>query len=70
MKFTAPYNKLNMKTLGGKMAHKFQGGCLITVNDPLTFIRKNFEKLIRKCSSASEYIKNYQKQLEYLDKEI
>lgn len=57
MKFTAPYNKLDIRTLGSKMAHKFLGGCLIAVNDPVKFIREKFYKLLKKCNPASDYIK-------------
>ncbi|CAD8210744.1 unnamed protein product [Paramecium pentaurelia] len=70
MKFTAPYHKLDIRQLGGNMAHKFLGGCLIAVNKPVEFIRAKFHKLLKKCAPASEYVKQYLKQHEYLEKEI
>lgn len=61
MKFTAPYHKLDIRQLGGNMAHKFLGGCLIAVNSPVEFIRAKFHKLLKKCAPASEYVKQYLK---------
>ena len=34
------------------MAHKFTGGCLITVVDPVETIRKKFRALIKSCDKA------------------
>lgn len=52
------------------MAHKFIGGCLITVKDPVASTRKYFHKLLKKCEKASDYVKQYEKSLELLEKEV
>jgi hypothetical protein len=57
IKFAAPYKTLKVRELPGKMAHKFNGGCLITVNDPQKLVRDKFSWFLRDVKTASEYIK-------------
>ena len=57
IKFSAPYKTLKVRELAGKMAHKFNGGCLITVNDPQKLVRDRFSWLLKDVKTANDYIK-------------
>lgn len=57
IKFSAPYKTLKVRELAGKMAHKFNGGCLITVNDPQKLVRDKFSWLLKDVKTANDYIK-------------
>jgi hypothetical protein len=68
IKFAAPYKTLKIRELAGKMAHKFNGGCLITVSDPVKLVREKFGWLLKDVRKASDYISQYEKSLELLEK--
>jgi hypothetical protein len=59
IKFAAPYKTLKIRELAGKMAHKFSGGCLITVIDPVKLVREKFGWLLKNVRTAADYIRHY-----------
>ena len=50
------------------MAHKFLGGCLMAVDNPVKLIRERFNWLLKDTKTAAEYIRQYEKQLDLLGK--
>ena len=62
-----PYN---LKLIFTKQAYRYAGGCLVTVNDPISFAKEMSEELLYNCDSASKIVGKYKSDRERLEMSI